>query len=131
MGSLADYAENKVLELIVGKTAFATPTVYLALSTADPTDDASGLAEPSGGSYVRLLTAGSDWAAAAAGSISNSAVLAFAEATGDWGTITHVALYDAASGGNMLAHGALDSSLAVTSGKTLRFQASQLTLTLS
>lgn len=41
--SLADYAENKVLELMVGKTAFTLPTVYVALFTGVP-GDAGGAA---------------------------------------------------------------------------------------
>ena len=130
MGSFADYVENKVLDHITGKTSFTMPTAYLAASTADPTDDGSGLAEPSGGSYARLETAGSDWAAASGGATSNAAILAFAEATGSWGTITHVALFDAASGGNMLAHAALDSSQSISSGEVLRFPIGDLDITL-
>ena len=33
--------------------------------------------------------------------------IAFNAATGDWGLITHFALFDAATAGNMLAHGTL------------------------
>lgn len=131
MGSFGDYAENKVLELIVGKTAFSTPTAYLAASTADPTDDGSGVAEPSGNGYARVSTAGADWNAAASGSIDNANAITFPEASGSWGTITHVALYDASTGGNMLAHGALDSSQAIASGEVLRVPAGDATLTLA
>lgn len=126
MGSASDYTENKVLELIVGKTAFATPTCYAALSTADPTDDASGLAEPSGNGYARVSTAGGDWEAAASGAIQNANAITFPEASGSWGTVTHFALFDASTAGNMLAHGALGSSEAVTSGETPRFAAGAL-----
>ena len=76
-GSKSDYAELKVLELLVGKTAFSTPTAYVALYTATPSDSGGGT-EVSGGSYARKSTAGSDWNAAASGSISNANAITFA-----------------------------------------------------
>ena len=54
MGSIADYLENELSDHVMGVGAYTPPaTVYLGLSTADPTDDASGLAEPSGNGYAR------------------------------------------------------------------------------
>ena len=103
--SLADYAENKVLELLVGKTAFSTPTAYVALFTAVPSDSGGGT-ECSGGSYARKSTAGADWNAASGGQISNANALTFATPTADWapaGTpAVAFALFDASSAGNML-----------------------------
>ncbi|MCX6559848.1 MAG: hypothetical protein NTZ26_04975 [Candidatus Aminicenantes bacterium] len=130
MGSFANYAENKILDHIVGKTSFTLPTAYLALSTADPTDAGTGLAEPSGNNYSRKQTAAADWNAASSGSIANANDLSFPEASGSWGTITHFAIFDAASGGNMLAHGSLTASKAVGAGDVLKFAAGNLTLTL-
>jgi hypothetical protein len=129
--SLSDYAELKFLDHLVGKTSFTMPTCYVGLSTADPTDDASGLAEPAGGSYARVTTAGGDWEVAAAGATQNANAITFPESTGSWGTITHFALFDAVSGGNMLAHAALDTSRAVASGVIPRFAAGELDLTAS
>jgi hypothetical protein len=130
MGSFADYAENKILDHIVGKTAFTMPTAYVGLSTADPKDDGSGLAEPSGGSYARVQTAGADWAAASGGANSNANAITFPQATGSWGTVTHFALFDAATNGNMLGHGQLAVSKTVGSGDTARFAAGELDITL-
>ena len=130
MGSFGNYAENKILDHIVGKTAFTMPTAYIALSTADPTDAGTGLAEPSGNNYSRKQTAGADWNAAASGSIANATDQSFPEASGSWGTITHFAIFDAASAGNMLAHGSLSASKAVGAGDVLKFAAGNLTLTL-
>jgi len=130
MGSFSDYSEDKILDHVVGKTSFTMPTAYVALSTADPKDDASGMAEPSGGSYARVTTSGSDWNASSGGAISNANAITFPEATGSWGTITHFAIYDAASGGNMLFHGSLSASKSVTSGDTISFAAGDLDVTL-
>jgi hypothetical protein len=128
--TFADYLENKVLDHILGKTAYTMPTVYVGLSTADPLDDASGLAEPSGGGYARVATTGATWNAATAGSASNAVAITFPQATGSWGTVTHFALFDAASAGNMLASGALTTSKAVGSGDTVKFDVGQLSATL-
>ena len=69
MGSFADYWENEILDHLFGKGSYTPPTIYVGLSTADPVDDASGLAEPSGNSYARIATAGADWNVASGGMI--------------------------------------------------------------
>lgn len=137
MGSFADYAELKVLELLVGKTAFATPTAYIGLKTADPLDDNSGGTEPTDptGAYERITTAGANWAAAAAGAIDNAAALSFAESSAAWSTgataLTHFILMDAITGGNMLAHGTLTVARTVNAaGVTLTFNIGDFNMTL-
>jgi len=130
MGSFADYWENEILDHLFGKGSYTPPTIYVGLSTADPTDDASGLAEPSGNSYARVTTAGADWNVASGGAIANANDITFPEATGSWGTITHFALFDAVSAGNILAHGALSVSKPISSGDTAKFASGDLDVTL-
>ena len=43
----------------------------------------------------------------------------FPKCTGAWGTLTHWGIMDASTGGNMLAHGSLTSSLSAVTGMTL------------
>lgn len=129
MGSFSDYTENKVLDHVTGKTSFTKPTSYVALFTAAPSDSGGGT-EVSGGSYARVTTAGADWNAASSGSASNANDLTFPTATGSWGTVTHFALFDALTTGNMLAWGSLTTSKTVGSGDTAKFAAGSLTLTL-
>ena len=128
--SFANYWENELLDHIMGKGAYTPPTIYVGLSTADPGDDASGLAEPAGGGYARVTTAAGDWDAAASGLIDNANAITFPTATGSWGTVTHVGLFDAASGGNLLASGALSVSKAIGVGDTAEFQAGDLDISL-
>jgi len=130
MGSFGNYLENEILDHIFGKGSYTPPTIYVALSTADPLDDASGLSEPSGGSYARKSTAAADWNTAASGAIDNANDITFAQATASWGTITHFALMDAVSGGNLLAHGQLTASKAIGNGDTAKFVAGDLDVTL-
>jgi len=102
----------------------------VGLSTADPGDDGSGLAEPSGNGYARVSTTSSDWGAASGGSKSNTSDISFPTATGSWGTITHVCLFDASTGGNLIWSGALSSSQAISTNQIARFSAGDLTLSL-
>jgi hypothetical protein len=123
--SKSDYAENKVNELLVGKTAFATPTAYVALYTSAPSD-AGGGTEVTGGSYARKSTAGADWNASSSGSISNANAITFVTATGSWGTVTHFGVHDALTAGNLLFWAALTTSKTIGSGDTASFAASTL-----
>jgi len=128
--SFADYWEDEILDHLFGKGSYSPPTIYVGLSTADPTDDGSGLAEPSGGSYARVSTAAGDWNTSSGGTLDNANAITFPQATAAWGTVTHFALFDAATAGNMLAHGTLDSSQAISSGHTPEFAAGDLSVTL-
>lgn len=116
MGSISDHLENELLDHVFGVGAYTPPTIYIGLSTADPLDDASGLAEPSGNNYARK--AHSAWTVAASRTLSNTGAITFNQASGPWGTITHYAIFDALSAGNMLAHGSLSESKGVVSGNT-------------
>jgi len=131
MGSFANYWENEILDHIFGKDNYTPPAIYVGLSTADPLDDASGLAEPNGGAYARVQTFSSDWNTASGGSLDNANDITFPQAAGSWGTITHFALFDAATGGNMLAHGALSQSKDIGSGDTAKFGVGDLDIRLN
>jgi hypothetical protein len=130
MGSFANFWENEILDHLFGKGSYTPPTIYVGLSTADPGDDAAGLAEPSGNGYARVSTGAVDWNAASGGAIDNANDITFPQATGDWGTLTHFALFDAATAGNMLAHGSLGVSKIISSGDTAKFAAGDLDVTL-
>jgi len=126
--SKTDYAENKVLDHLNGKSSFTMPTVYVALFTAAPSD-AGGGTEVSGGSYARVATSGATWAAASGGAASNAAAISFPTASASWGTVTHYATFDAASSGNMLRWAALTVSKTIGSGDTASFAIGALAMT--
>lgn len=130
MGSFSDYWENKILDHIFGKDGLAPPIIYLGLSTAEPAEDGTDLAEPSGNAYERVQTSASDWNISAGGSLDNLSDVTFAMATGNWGTITHFAMFDAATGGNILAYGSLSPSKVISSGDIAKFVAGDLVLSL-
>lgn len=129
--SFSDYLELKVLDHICGDGAYTSPTVYLGASTADPGDDGAALAEPSGNGYARVVTAAADWNAASAGAKTNATALSFPVASGSWGTITYLCLFDALTSGNLLASGALTVPKAITTDQILRFPAASVTVSLA
>lgn len=129
MTAFSDYLEAQILNHIFRNTAiFAPPAnVYIAAFTAAPSD-AGGGTEVSGGSYARkqVSTTGEWTAPDASTGTENVNVLTFPEATANWGTITHIAIFDAATGGNMLFWGALNASKVINSGNVLEFTAGEL-----
>lgn len=136
MGSFSNTTENKVLDHIVGKTAFTLPTtVAITLATADPTDAGTGASHnevANANGYARKDTVGADWNAAAAGAIDNANALAFPEATGSWGTVTHFTGCDSATygAGDMLWHGSISPTKLIQNGDTPQFAAGDLDITL-
>jgi len=128
MSAISDYLENALLNHIRGGTAFAQPGgLYLALYTAAPSD-AGGGTEVAGNGYARQLVA---FGAAASGTMANSAQEQFTASGGNWGSITHAAIFDAVSAGNMLWHGALTTARTVNDTDTLTFAIGDITFTLA
>ena len=124
--SFSNYLENKVLLHVFGATAYTAPsTLYVALFTSDPGETGSGT-EVSGGSYARQTATFT----VTGNQASNTAAVEFPTATGSWGTITYAAVYDASSGGNLLAYGALTTSKTIASGDVLRIPAGDFDINL-
>lgn len=128
MAEMSNYLENALVNATLRNTAFTSPTtVYLALYTTDPTDADTGT-EVSGGSYARQsITFG----APSNGTSTNSAAIEFPQATGSWGTITHVGIRDALTTGNLLYHTPLDASKTIASGDIFRIASGSLSVTLA
>ncbi len=128
MAEFSDFMENKIIDHMLRNQSYTPPaTVYVALYTDDPTDADTGT-EVTGGSYARQSVTLS---AASAGATSNSADITFPTATADWGTITHVGLRDASTGGNLLMHSALDASKTVNNGDTFKINTGDLDITVT
>lgn len=129
MAAFSDYLENKLIDFLLRGQAFAAPaTTYVALLTAAPSD-AGGGAEVSGGAYARVAVTSSlaNWAGTQAaastvassgssGTTSNNATITFPAPTANWGVVTHFAVYDATSGGNLLFWAPLTTSKTINNG---------------
>ncbi len=113
-GGITNYLEDRIIkDTLTGEPYI--PTIYVGLSTANPLADASDLAEPIGNEYARVNTTGG-WDVFPEDSdivVANARAVVFPRATGNWGKITHFALFDAATHGNMLAYGPMNAPVSV------------------
>lgn len=127
MAEFSNYLENAVIDAVLRNTSYTSPTtVYVGLFTTDPTDAGSGT-EVSGGSYARTAVT---FSAPSNGVTSNSADVEFPQATASWGSVTHIGIHDAASGGNLLFHTVLDTTKTIDSGDIFKIASGNLTVTL-
>lgn len=133
---------NSIVNLMYRATAWANVAdnaasspatlVRVSLHTASPgTGDDQTTNEAAYTNYARQDTARSTgWDAASGGATANSATISFPQCGVTGATLTHVATGTAASGAGHVWHqGALNSSLAVSSGITPQFAAGALTVT--
>ena len=127
--ALTDTFENRVLNWLLTSSSVTRPSAWyvgLYASGNQPSDSASGT-ELSGNAYARQSVAFSVTNNVA----SNSATLTFPTATASWGTLTFAGIFDASSGGNLIAYAQLGASKTIDTNDILQISASSLTLTLT
>lgn len=131
MSAMSNYLENKIIDWLLRGQAFTPPSsVHVALFTGAPSDSGGGTeVSTSGTGYGRVSIGATlaNWAGTQAsgsttassgtgGATSNNSVVTFGTPTANWGQVTHVALFDASTGGNMLFHGALSQPKTINNG---------------
>lgn len=124
--SFSNTYETNVLTWAFTAGAVTRPTAwYIALYTTDP-GEAQGGTEVSGNGYVRQSATFS----VSGDTASNSSAIEFPAATASWGSITHVAVIDASTGGTQIAYAALTTAKTIDTGDILRIPAGDLDITL-
>ncbi len=109
------------------KTTPALPTeYYVGMSQSAPNMDGSGVMEPAASvMYARVKA---EFGAPVGGVVANSANISFEESSGAWGTLTHYVIYDALTGGNLLAYGELDTPRVVEASTIMTIKSGDLKL---
>jgi hypothetical protein len=145
MSAFSDFLENSLIDHIFrGQTYTPPATIHVGLLTASAADGSPGT-EVTGGSYARVAvtaslanfagtqSAGSTAASSGtSGATSNNGVITFPAPTANWGSVTHFALFDASTGGNLLFYGALSTAKTVNNGDAApTFPAASLSVTLA
>lgn len=124
--SFTNDLETRVLQWALTNGSPTRPTAwYVGLFTAAP-GEAGGGTEISGNGYARqavTFTVSGNLA-------TNSAAIEWPTATGSWGTITHIAVFDALTTGNMLVYATLTASKTISTGDVLRIPSGDLDVTL-
>jgi hypothetical protein len=130
MAALSDYAEKLLLDYAMTAGSVTRPTAwYVALYTGAPSDSGGGT-EVSGSGYARQAVTFAA-ATSGAGTTSNTNAQTFTASGGAFGTVTHIGILDASSGGNLLWHGAMTASKTIADGDTLEFSIGNIDLTLA
>jgi hypothetical protein len=126
--SFSNTFETHVLNYVFTTTSVTRPTAwYLALFTSNPAEDASGTeVSTSGTAYARQ----SATFTVSGNEATTSAAIEFPTATASYGTVTHVGVFDASTGGNLIAYSALSTSKAVGTGDVFRVPSGDFDLTL-
>lgn len=127
--SFSNYLRDAINNHFRGGTAYSpAATHYYALMTAMPVA-AGGGTEVSGGSYARVAYTNntSNYPAASGGITQNANPIDFGTATGNWGAVLGIAIYDAGSGGNLLAFATLTAVTTINSGSPFQIPANGAT----
>ena len=130
MGQLTNFTEKKILDHLLKGSSYSPPaTVYLGLSTADPTHDASGWNNPSYTGYARKAIT---FAAAGSRAIAQTGAVTFDPCTVGSSTVGWWGIWDQlATGGNLLAYGALSVAKGIVVGNTPSVATGQVTVSFS
>ena len=128
MAGFSNYLETEILDHVFAGNAYTAPTtLYLALHTADPAEDGSGAeVSTSGTAYARQTVTFT----VSGNTATTDAAVEYATATANFGTVSHVGVWDASTAGNLLAFAALTSSKTIETGDVFRVPAGDLDITL-
>jgi len=133
--NMSDYLEQQFLEATLNTGTFPTFTnVYVALFTTATSDSGGGTEVTNANAYARVDTGSfTSMTGITDGQTENTAEIAFTQATGSWGTVTHMAIVDSGThgGGNFLFHGALTASKPVDTNDTFKIAIGDLILTIA
>tara|TARA_B000000475_G_scaffold73797_1_gene59368 strand:- start:3140 stop:3523 length:384 start_codon:yes stop_codon:yes gene_type:complete len=126
--SFSNYLETEILDHVFAGAAYTAPsTKYLALFTAVADGEAGSVTEVTGGGYARQTVAFTT----SGNTTSNNAAVEFPTATANYGTVTHVGVYDASTSGNLMAYAALSSNKTIETGDVFRVPSGDLDITLN
>ncbi len=152
MSNASNHIENELLDHVLGEGSrnYTPTTLFIALfadtgsgvaaALESGTNSTSGTGnwgyyEINNGSYARVAV---NFNAASSGSANNDGAVAFAQASANYNTaggagntVTHVAIMDASTAGNVVFYGALSVSKTVTTGDTFQINDEALTVSLA
>jgi hypothetical protein len=135
VGSASLYLENKLLDFLLGGGSYTPPsTVYVGLWNQALSDPSSGASpgEVSAAEYARVAVPNNatNWPASSSGTKANALAVVFPTAASEWGTVTTVAILDAATSGHVLFYATPAPVVSVSKYDTLIFKPGEISLRL-
>lgn len=144
--NMSNYLSSALLNQVFRNQTYTKPTkVFIALYTSNPTAADTGQ-EVTGGGYSRQEVAfgaptsenyqqyhpsTGQQVTVSKRTIKNSADIVMPTASADWGQVTHIGIRDAATGGNLLYFGALDTPRSILTNDIFKILTGQVSLTLA
>ncbi len=127
-GGASNYLKSKLVDHSLGTAQYTMPvTVYLAAYVGDPGGAGTEVSTVDTG-YVRKAIA---FNGAVDGVALSDGEVSFPVATANWGTISHLAIFDANSSGNMLWYGPMTSAKTIETDDQLKVKDEDFSITLS
>ncbi len=144
MSDATDFFENKLVDNFFRTSTYTRPAVLgVALFTAAPGETGGGT-EVTGGSYARVdhpplntnwnaTQGGTSGDSTGTGGLTDNALdITFPAPTANWGIVSHMAIFDATSAGNMLIFGDIIPDKTVNnSDPAPKFTAGDLDITIA
>jgi len=133
MGTLSNSATTELVDHVFKAAYTPVATLYLCLCTSAPTAASTGssIVETDYAGYVRQAIDATYFNAATSRSITQALEVVFAKATGaSTSNITHWAICDAATAGNMLAFGAFSTAWNPVANNTPKIAAGQIVISI-
>jgi len=123
--------ENAIINYLRGAGApTAISAIYLDLYNGDPQGAGSSILSTITGSATRSSIT-SSLSAASGGSTSNPSTITVTASAAGSATASYVALFDAATAGNLVMSGPLTTPKSITAGDTVQFNAAALSISIS
>lgn len=138
MTAASNYTEQNFINALLRGVTFPLPTaIYIGLHTDDPTDTGGNeVSTANWPAYVRRDAAdgaaiSTGWGAPVDGLSKNAKQITYPGMNGVAPvTVTHWALYDASTGGNMLCYGALQTARQLLTGDVFVFDINAIEVSL-
>jgi len=136
MSAFSNHLEQALINATLRGGTYTGGAVYVALFTSDPTDAGTGT-EVADSAYARqqchstTVADGWDIPHASEGYTANAKQITFPAIVDGQVSVTHWALYDAATGGNLLYHAPLTNPKTLDPSDVLSFPVGSLKVTLA
>jgi hypothetical protein len=140
MAAFSNYLENQIANWLTATTMPAAPTtLYVALFSTDPTDAGGGteLTNAITGAATRVGVAGGSWTKITAATTVDAAIKNTNEVTITGSSLSnttlnasHFGVFNAATGGELLFHGQLASTIPIALNDAVKFAPTAITLTI-
>ena len=131
MANASNFLRSQIGAEFLNLGSATLPTeLHIALFTDSVAADGTGT-EVTGGSYALKSISASSFTDDGVGGFTLNTSLEFTAASGSWGTVVSMGIYDASTGGNLIVFDDLAASKTITTGDAFRFNTGSIVINIS